>query len=192
MHEAMTAAVEKKSALERDLDTTMRRMASATKLINGLQGEKGRWGDQIAGYALQGERLVGDAVISSAFLAYAGPLSQALRSELAGVATRQLSADAVPFTPGVGVATLLEDDNVVARWHLYGLPADVRRGDRPRHPMLRDPHWAPPGSSPLRDGLAHRKRGEGVGGLQPGGLLADVMPGPHKICQPPPAEGSMA
>lgn len=140
--EAMT----KKQALIDDAETCKRKMKAASALIEGLGGEKERWTQQSEQFRAQIERLVGDVLLASAFLSYAGPFNQEFRFLLMNAWKKQISNRSIPFSNDLNLADMLTDAATVAEWNLQGLPNDelsVQNGiivnKASRFPLLIDP-----------------------------------------------------
>lgn len=66
-------------------DRTANKAALAQRLITGLAGEYARWTESIAQMAATECNLVGDVLLSSSFVTYAGAFNAELRHELAEV-----------------------------------------------------------------------------------------------------------
>ncbi|XP_054621741.1 dynein axonemal heavy chain 5 isoform X3 [Dunckerocampus dactyliophorus] len=140
------AAMMEKQNLEDDASACRRKMANATALIDGLGGEKVRWTASSAGFQTQLTRQVGDVLLASGFLSYAGPFNQEYRSLLLELWKKELEDKLIPFSPDVNVIGLLVDNATVSEWNLQGLPSDdlsIQNGivvtKAARYPLLIDP-----------------------------------------------------
>ncbi|KAJ3335866.1 Dynein heavy chain 2, axonemal [Gonapodya sp. JEL0774] len=119
----------------------------AENLLSGLSGEKQRWEQTIGIYEMQIEHLVGDSLLASAFLSYAGPFSGTYREQLLqSVWIPQMKAAEIQFTSDFRVEKLLVKPTEIQDWIVQGLPADqfsvenaviVTRGRR--WPLMIDP-----------------------------------------------------
>ncbi|KAF4659064.1 Dynein heavy chain 10, axonemal [Perkinsus olseni] len=112
-------------ALEEEADTMQRKLEAASKLIDGLGSERARWSEDIT---LQGEkkkRLVGDCLLGSAFISYAGPFNHQFRNEMlyGDWHHRVVEAD-IPTSGDFKLEALLTSDVEVALWSSQGLPSD--------------------------------------------------------------------
>lgn len=75
-------AMKIKSDAEADAKFFADRLDLATRLLNALGSEKGRWGQIIIDKDEEINVIVGDVLIASAFISYIGPFSKGFRDEL--------------------------------------------------------------------------------------------------------------
>ena len=66
-------------------ERTANKASLAQRLISGLAGEYSRWSESIQQMAATEGNLVGDVLLSSSFVTYAGAFNAELRHELAEV-----------------------------------------------------------------------------------------------------------
>ncbi|XP_052062310.1 dynein axonemal heavy chain 5-like isoform X2 [Mytilus californianus] len=139
-------AMAEKQRLIDDAETCRRKMNAASTLISGLGGERERWTEQSKEFRAQIGRLVGDVLISTAFLSYSGPFNQDFRSVLNKNWFKELKTRKIPHTPNLNVIDMLTDPTTIAEWNLEGLPNDelsTQNGiivvKASRYPLLIDP-----------------------------------------------------
>uniref|UniRef100_A0A5K3EWX0 Dynein, axonemal, heavy chain 5 n=1 Tax=Mesocestoides corti TaxID=53468 RepID=A0A5K3EWX0_MESCO len=139
-------AMDEKRRLVDDADACRRKMANATALIEGLSGEKARWTEAEAQFHTQIEHLVGDVLLATAFLSYAGPFNQEFRNLLNQGWHNELSRTSIPRSPGLNIVNMLVDNAILGVWSLQGLPGDdlsIQNGlivtKATRFPLLIDP-----------------------------------------------------
>ena len=82
-------------------------MNNATTLIDGLSGERVRWTEASKGFEAETGRLVGDVLLATGFLSYAGPFNQEFRNTMMKNWKTELRRKNIPFT-GVSTATCQE------------------------------------------------------------------------------------
>ena len=121
-------------------------MDSATALINGLSGEKVRWTEESLEFKATIKRLVGDVLLSVAFLCYSGPFNQLYRSLLFDKWKADLRKNDIPFKEEIDVVSFLASQAQIGEWNLQGLPNDelsIQNGiictSASRFPLLIDP-----------------------------------------------------
>ncbi|VEN47384.1 unnamed protein product, partial [Callosobruchus maculatus] len=117
-------AVEEKQRLTDAANLCMRKMNTATTLINGLGGEKSRWTQQSKDFKKQLGRLVGDALLATGFLSYCGPYNQEFRANLVKTWMEILQSKAIPYTSNLNITNMLVENATVSEWTLQGLPND--------------------------------------------------------------------
>ncbi|XP_068218270.1 dynein axonemal heavy chain 5-like [Palaemon carinicauda] len=118
------AALAEKQKLIDAANICRRKMQAAATLINGLAGEKVRWTQQSKAFRQQLGRLVGDVLITTAFLSYAGPFNQEYRTKMTDSWTSLLNTRKIPYTDELDITTWLVDNATVSEWNLQGLPND--------------------------------------------------------------------
>ena len=147
MQEEFDAAMAEKKRLQDDADMTKKRMDAANSLINGLSGERTRWTQQLADFALTISRLVGDVALGCAFISYCGPYNQEFRTTLLNTYFYDdCCSRGIPVTPKLDVISFLTSDAEIGEWNLEGLPTDglsIQNGilvpRSSRWPLLIDP-----------------------------------------------------
>jgi len=91
-------------ALVDDANACRRKMNMATALIDGLSGEKIRWTAASKGFEAQINRLVGDVLLATGFLSYAGPFNQEFRKQLMKNWKKEMTQNHIPFSEVFGVS----------------------------------------------------------------------------------------
>ncbi|KAB0801458.1 hypothetical protein PPYR_05812 [Photinus pyralis] len=117
-------AVMEKQRLTDAANSCLRKMNTATTLINGLGGEKVRWTQQSKEFKAQLGRLVGDVLLATGFLSYCGPYNQEYRNNLVKTWMQNLEAREIPYTVNLNIINMLVESNTVSQWTLQGLPND--------------------------------------------------------------------
>uniref|UniRef100_A0A8C7LGC2 Dynein, axonemal, heavy chain 5 n=1 Tax=Oncorhynchus kisutch TaxID=8019 RepID=A0A8C7LGC2_ONCKI len=140
------AAMREKQTLMDDATVCRRKMANATALIDGLGGEKIRWTESSALFQTQIRHLVGDVLLATGFLSYAGPFNQEYRNLLLQLWRKEMSSHHIPYSDELNVISMLVDNATVGEWNLQGLPNDdlsIQNGiivtKASRYPLLIDP-----------------------------------------------------
>nr|XP_022920640.1 dynein heavy chain 5, axonemal [Onthophagus taurus] len=117
-------AVDEKQRLTDAANSCLRKMNTATALINGLGGEKIRWTSQSKEFKAQLGRLVGDVLLATGFLSYCGPYNQEFRLNLVNTWMEILETRQVPYTKKINITNMLVDSSTISEWTLQGLPND--------------------------------------------------------------------
>ena len=136
-----------KSAIEEGARALQRKMEKAVALIDGLSGERVRWGESVKTFGEVKLRMVGDCAVACAFTSYLGPFNQTYRTML----IEQKYIDDckkrnVPVSDDMDVTTFLVDVGTISDWNLQTLPSDrlsTQNGilvtQCARYPLLIDP-----------------------------------------------------
>lgn len=75
-------AMLRRQELQEETDIMMRRLIAADKLMSGLASEQKRWTEDLAALYIEQSRLIGNCLLSSSFLSYAGPFSFSFRETM--------------------------------------------------------------------------------------------------------------
>ncbi|XP_029448950.1 dynein heavy chain 14, axonemal isoform X2 [Rhinatrema bivittatum] len=125
---------------------TTRRLQRASALISALDDEKVRWKESVdrLDQSLQG--IMGDTLISAAFVVYSGVFTAGHRQGLSHEWSEYCNKSNLPVTPAYSLIRTMAGENEVRKWRNEGLPPDhystenaiiVKNGRR--WPLLIDP-----------------------------------------------------
>jgi len=102
-----------------------RRLTAARKLISGLGHEQERWAQDSLKLQSQKEKLVGDCLVSSSFLSYAGPFDFSFRKKMIyGHWLSDCRERGIPLSEVFRIEDLLTTDVETSQWASEGLPGD--------------------------------------------------------------------
>ncbi|TGZ60763.1 hypothetical protein CRM22_008363 [Opisthorchis felineus] len=147
-------AMTERQQIQAETDLMERRLRAADKLMSGLGSEQIRWDQDRKELLKKRTRLLGDCLLSAAFLSYTGAFSWEFR-------TRMIYRDwqsallerAIPLSQPFRLEDVLTNDVEVSKWNSEGLPPDelsVQNGiltvSSSRFPLCIDPqeqalHW---------------------------------------------------
>ncbi|XP_067660223.1 dynein axonemal heavy chain 10-like [Haliotis asinina] len=118
-------AMAEKKALQDEAEIMERRLIAADKLISGLGSENIRWTKDLEDLKQMRIRLLGDCLVSSAFLSYVGAFSWEFRYDLVHKDwVNDLRDRGVPLSDPYRVEDLLTNDVEISKWTSEGLPPD--------------------------------------------------------------------
>ncbi|VDL94305.1 unnamed protein product [Schistocephalus solidus] len=118
-------AMDERQKLQEETELMERRLKAAGTLISGLASESVRWKNDLTTLKQCRPVLLGDCLVSAAFLSYAGAFSSDYRHRMiyedwcVDVQTRE-----IPITSDFRLQLLLTDEVTVSRWNSEGLPPD--------------------------------------------------------------------
>jgi dynein heavy chain len=97
----------------------------ANRLTGGLADENKRWGENVQTYKHERVTMIGNALVSAAFVSYIGPFSFPFRQRLwKDTWIPDIVVKKIPFTEGIDPLKVLASDSDQAKWKTEGLPAD--------------------------------------------------------------------
>uniref|UniRef100_A0A0R3TKG0 Dynein, axonemal, heavy chain 5 n=1 Tax=Rodentolepis nana TaxID=102285 RepID=A0A0R3TKG0_RODNA len=124
-NEKLATAKEEQAALQEETKIMERRLEAADKLFNGLGLESVRWREEIETLKKKRQNLLGDCLVSAAFLTYSGPFFYNLRQRmLHDDWLPDISRRGIPISEDFKFNHLLTDEVTVANWNACGLPGD--------------------------------------------------------------------
>uniref|UniRef100_A0A3P8V3P1 Dynein axonemal heavy chain 11 n=1 Tax=Cynoglossus semilaevis TaxID=244447 RepID=A0A3P8V3P1_CYNSE len=120
-------ATAEKISCQEEVARTNHTIELAHQLVRGLESEKERWSQALLQYEEQEKTLLGDVLLTSAFVSYVGYFPRQYRVELFNnmwIPFLQSQKVSTPLTDGLDPVLMLTDDATVAAWHNQGLPND--------------------------------------------------------------------
>lgn len=92
-------ALEKKSNdLNEDIEECGKRLIRAEKMIGGLAGEKDRWTLTVADLTIKAELVIGDSLVASGSISYAGSFTSKYREDMEDVWRKAMKQKGIKFT----------------------------------------------------------------------------------------------
>jgi len=143
----LDAAVAKKKAVEDDANALALNLSFANRLVTGLADENVRWTRNVKQFQTEKMTMIGNALVSAAFVSYIGPFNSLFRKDLWSTQwINDIIAKSIPFTEGIDPLEVLSTDAQQAIWKTQGLPADRVSLENAaivsscaRYPLLIDP-----------------------------------------------------
>eukprot|EP00079_Xenopus_tropicalis_P035681 XP_017949452.1 PREDICTED: dynein heavy chain 14, axonemal [Xenopus tropicalis] len=140
------------SASERQLlaqrkQLTTERLQRAAVLISALAEEKIRWKESVDRLDLAMEGIIGDTLVSAAFIAYCGVFTSEYREKLVAEWLEGCGSYRIPLSADYSIIRAMASESEVRQWQNEGLPLDpystenailVKNGHR--WPLFIDPH----------------------------------------------------
>jgi dynein heavy chain len=140
------AAVAKQDQLQADMDLCIVKLERAHKLINGLGGEKARWGQNVTDLSKRMVLLPGDCIVAAGMISYAGPFNSESRQKCETQWANKLMELKIDHTENCSMKTVLGEPVKIQQWVVAALPNDalsIENGiiiDRSRRwPLMIDP-----------------------------------------------------
>ena len=125
LEENLFKATEDKNKAIAQADKTQGKAALADRLITGLAGERKRWGESIEKFDVMEGKLVGDVLLASSFVSYAGPFDMGFRNALVNEKwLPDMLERQIPMSEGVQPLDILSNQSLKAQWEQEGLPSD--------------------------------------------------------------------
>ena len=118
----LLAAKQKKTDLENQAHMCDIKITRANQLLEGLGGEKDRWGDFAQQLLRRYNRLTGDVLVSAGLIAYLGPFTAVYRQEQMKSWVLALREFDIPCSELPTLSSTLGDAVRIRRWNIEGLP----------------------------------------------------------------------
>lgn len=119
------AAVEEKERVEAQAAACQEKLSLAERLVNGLADEYKRWTETVKDLKDLQVKLIGNCLLSSAFVGYISPFSMKFRLQLWKDSwTGDIHERAIPMTDGTDPLKVLATEADIAGWQNEGLPSD--------------------------------------------------------------------
>jgi dynein heavy chain len=125
LEDSFKEATEEKAAVEAEAAACNEKIGLANRLVNGLSSENARWGIEIERLRASSLTLIGDCMLSAAFVSYTGAFDGPIRVQLVEeIWKADLAAKMIPITEGVDPLSQLTDEGNNAKMMSEGLPSD--------------------------------------------------------------------
>lgn len=117
-------AIRETEIVRAEMESVSKRVSRANALLNSLQEEKARWQSTAESFDQQMATLIGDCVLSAAFLTYGGIFDHRLRTFLMQEWSEMMDSLKIPFRPELDLTAYLSKPTDLFHWQECGLPND--------------------------------------------------------------------
>ncbi len=135
-----------KEELSRKVNECQEKIDRAYKLLSGLGDEKERWTQKSEELDKKLTNLVGDGLISAAFIAYLGAFTPSYRASIVREWQDMLVTFTIPHSINCTIYATLGDPVKIRQWNISGLPSDMHSVENAiivrharRWPLMIDP-----------------------------------------------------
>ncbi|XP_013402014.1 cytoplasmic dynein 1 heavy chain 1-like isoform X1 [Lingula anatina] len=144
--EEYAVLISQAQAIKADLAAVETKVERSVALLKSLTSERERWEQGSEGFKAQMSTIIGDVLLSAAFLAYAGYFDQQMRHNLFTTWCHHLQQAHVQFRQDLARVEYLSSADERLRWQANALPADdlcvenaIMLGRFNRYPLIIDP-----------------------------------------------------
>jgi dynein heavy chain len=124
LNAGLKEAMDKKTALGKQVGDCSKKLVRAEQLISGLGGERDRWRDFSAKLAEKYENVTGDIMLSAGVVAYLGSFVSSYREEALAKWAAALRASGIACSSPFSLRDTLGDEVAVRNWVIAKLPND--------------------------------------------------------------------
>ncbi|CAE7205816.1 ODA4, partial [Symbiodinium sp. KB8] len=125
LQETLDEATAKREAAEAEAAAGRQKLALADRLVNGLESEQKRWTATVERLKHSELMLIGDVLLSAAFVSYIGAFDYQFRGELwEETWLPDIRARSIPVSDEADPLSQLTDEGKTARMQSEGLPSD--------------------------------------------------------------------
>ncbi|XP_035226897.1 dynein heavy chain 3, axonemal-like isoform X2 [Stegodyphus dumicola] len=124
LNDTFTSKTKEKKDLEENLELCEQKKERATKMIDGLGGEKDRWSAAAESLTLAYNNIVGDVLLSSGVIAYLGAFTVDFRQECTSSWKYLCKESGIPCSDDFSVIETLGEPVLIRAWQIAGLPVD--------------------------------------------------------------------
>lgn len=110
--------------IKQDLNSVQEKVTRSTELLSSLGSERDRWSRGCDGFSNQMDALIGDALLSGAFLAYSGYFDQMVRDELFHKWFSLVNEAGIDFRQDLARIEYLSTADDRLQWQSNSLPVD--------------------------------------------------------------------
>jgi len=119
-----SAAITKQDFLTKEMEMCVIKLGNATKLIDGLGGEKGRWEETVERLSLEYDLLPGDVMLASGMISYCGAFTGDYRSEFETLWVAKTDEEGITHKEDCTLVGILGSPVEIQQWAICGLPND--------------------------------------------------------------------